>query len=74
MLGRSILGWAWLFLAGAAWLISPFSSTGNPAEEHAKLALISEQAAILPDQQLWMGVQFDLEEGWHTYWINPGLG
>ncbi|HXW89222.1 MAG TPA: protein-disulfide reductase DsbD domain-containing protein [Terriglobales bacterium] len=72
MLGRSILGWAWLFLAGAAWLILPFSSAGNPAEEHAKLALISEQAAILPDQQLWMGVQFDLEEGWHTYWINPG--
>jgi len=71
MLNRSIR-LACFFLAGATWLISPLRSAENPAEEHAKLALVSERNAIVPDKELWIGVRFDLEDGWHTYWINPG--
>jgi DsbC/DsbD-like thiol-disulfide interchange protein len=72
MLGRSILRSAWFLLAGVAWFVSPLRSAASPVEEHAKLELISEQDAIVPDQELWMGVRFDLEDGWHTYWVNPG--
>jgi len=41
-------------------------------EEHVKVELISEQEAIVPHQHLQLGIRFDLEEGWHTYWVNPG--
>ena len=72
MLGRSILSSAWIFLLGVAWLVSPSRSAASTVEEHAKLELISEQSAFVPDKELWMGVRFDLEDGWHTYWVNPG--
>ncbi len=72
MLDRSILGLACFFLAGATCLISPLGSAENPAQQHVKLALVSERDAVMPDMELWMGVRFDLDDGWHTYWINPG--
>lgn len=37
-----------------------------------KVELVSEKDAIVPHQQLRLGIRFDLEEGWHTYWVNPG--
>ena len=48
------------------------ASSQSPAEQHAKLALISEQDALVPGKQLSVGIRFDLEDGWHTYWANPG--
>jgi DsbC/DsbD-like thiol-disulfide interchange protein len=72
MLGPSIFRSAWFLLAGVAWLVSPLRSATSPAEEHARLELISEQNAIVSDKELWIGVRFDLEDGWHTYWVNPG--
>jgi len=72
MLGRSILRSAWFLLLAVAWLVSPSRSAASPIEEHASLELVSEQNAIVPDKELWMGVRFDLEDGWHTYWVNPG--
>jgi DsbC/DsbD-like thiol-disulfide interchange protein len=63
---------AWVFLAGVTWFASPLRSAASPADEHARLEIISEQDAIVPDKELWMGVRFDLEDGWHTYWVNPG--
>lgn len=69
----SIVRSALVFLAAATWLISPGrSSAENPADEHAKLTLISQSDGIVPDKELWLGFRFDLEDGWHTYWLNPG--
>lgn len=60
-------------IAWTAWLIVPGSVfSENPADEHVKLELISEQDAIRPDREIWMGVRFDLANGWHTYWVNTG--
>jgi DsbC/DsbD-like thiol-disulfide interchange protein len=44
----------------------------NPAVEHAQVELVSEEEAIVPRQQIRLGIRFDLEPGWHTYWVNPG--
>jgi thiol:disulfide interchange protein DsbD len=44
----------------------------SAADKHANVRLISEQAAIVPDKELWVGLLFDLGDGWHTYWVNPG--
>jgi DsbC/DsbD-like thiol-disulfide interchange protein len=66
------------FLIGAAGLLLPAtivlaeSPAQNSADEHVKVELVSEENAIVPNRQLQLGIQFDLEQGWHTYWINPG--
>ena len=40
--------------------------------DHATVELISEYDAIVPGKSFDLAVRFDLEEGWHTYWENPG--
>jgi DsbC/DsbD-like thiol-disulfide interchange protein len=39
---------------------------------HAKVGLIAENNSLQPGQTAWVGVLFDLEKGWHIYWVNPG--
>ena len=73
MLNRSFISGLGFFLAFAVWHMQPVpGSSGSPADEHVKLELVSEQNAIVPGKELWLGLQFDLQDGWHTYWINPG--
>jgi DsbC/DsbD-like thiol-disulfide interchange protein len=56
-------------------LLLTFSYT-SPAQrisaKHAQLELVSQQSAAVPGGQLWLGVHFILENGWHIYWVNPG--
>ncbi len=45
----------------------------SPASSrHAKAELIAETDSIEPNQESWLGLRFELESGWHIYWINPG--
>ena len=68
-----LIRWACFFLAGVTWLVPPtLMSAENAADEHVKVGLVSEQDAIVANHQFWVGIRFDLEEGWHTYWVNPG--
>lgn len=53
-------------------LLSTIAIAQNPGDEHVRVELVSEKQAIAPHQQLWLGIRFELQEGWHTYWINPG--
>ncbi len=39
---------------------------------HTRLELVSERTAAVPGQRLWLGLHFQLEPGWHIYWLNPG--
>ena len=62
-----------VFVFWVTWLMLPTAaSSQGKADEHAALSLVSEQDALAPGKQLWIGVRFDLQEGWHTYWTNPG--
>ena len=29
-------------------------------------------SAIAPGQSFWVALEFDIRDGWHTYWRNPG--
>jgi DsbC/DsbD-like thiol-disulfide interchange protein len=40
----------------------------SPAAEHARPRLIAEAATIAPGETILIGVTFDIEPGWHTYW------
>ncbi len=39
---------------------------------HAVLELVSERAGLVPGKTNTVAIRFELEEGWHTYWANPG--
>jgi DsbC/DsbD-like thiol-disulfide interchange protein len=39
---------------------------------HAKVSLIADSNSLQAGQTAWVGVLFDLEKGWHIYWVNPG--
>src|ERR1700729_1004572 len=56
-------------------LASPaaFPLSGNiVATDNVKAQLISEVGAIAPGQSFWVALEFNIRDGWHTYWRNPG--
>jgi len=60
-------------LIGAACAFAPaIIHSENPADQHVAVTLVSEQQAIVPGHEFQVGIRFDLEQGWHTYWFNPG--
>jgi len=63
---KLVLAVAMLLSCAAGSRAQSFSQT------HAKVDLIAEDNAVVPGGTLWIGVLFDLDRGWHTYWVNPG--
>jgi thiol:disulfide interchange protein DsbD len=58
-----------LFLASPA----AFPLSGNVvATANVKAHLLSEASAIAPGQSFWVALEFNIRDGWHTYWRNPG--
>src|ERR1700704_3580458 len=56
-------------------LASPaaFALSGNvAATDNVKARLVSEVSAIAPGQSFWVALEFNIRDGWHTYWRNPG--
>lgn len=39
---------------------------------HAKVSLVAESNSLQAGKTAWVGVLFDIEKGWHIYWVNPG--
>jgi thiol:disulfide interchange protein DsbD len=39
---------------------------------HGTVDLVAENQWIAPGRQTYLGLNFQLEKGWHIYWINPG--
>ena len=61
------------------WLLSLLLSapalavSGNVvATGNVKAHLVSEVSAIAPGQSFWVALEFNIRDGWHTYWRNPG--
>lgn len=54
----------------------PFLVTGLPAARsqtpHTRIALLAEVASVRPGMPFTAGVMLRMDEGWHTYWQNPG--
>jgi thiol:disulfide interchange protein/DsbC/DsbD-like thiol-disulfide interchange protein len=56
-------------------LASPaaFPLSGNVvATDNVKAHLVSEVGSIAPGQSFWVALEFNIRDGWHTYWRNPG--
>lgn len=60
-------------ILGVAVLLGAVSARGAGTPiPHGTLELIAEKQEIAPGQTLDVGLRFQLEKGWHVYWINPG--
>jgi thiol:disulfide interchange protein/DsbC/DsbD-like thiol-disulfide interchange protein len=56
-------------------LVAPaaYPLSGNTvATDNVKARLVSEAQSIVPGQSIWVALEFDIRDGWHTYWRNPG--
>jgi thiol:disulfide interchange protein/DsbC/DsbD-like thiol-disulfide interchange protein len=56
-------------------LASPaaFALSGSVvATDNVKAHLVSEVSTIAPGQSFWVALEFNIRDGWHTYWRNPG--
>jgi DsbC/DsbD-like thiol-disulfide interchange protein len=42
------------------------------ANTHAKIDLRAEDDTLKAGQTAWIGLDFNMEPGWHIYWVNPG--
>jgi len=42
------------------------------ASDNVKARLVSEVDAIAPGQSIWVALELNIRDGWHTYWRNPG--
>jgi thiol:disulfide interchange protein/DsbC/DsbD-like thiol-disulfide interchange protein len=65
---------ATFWLLGAL-LASPaaFSLSGNVvATDNVRAHLASEVSTVAPGQSFWVALEFNIRDGWHTYWRNPG--
>jgi thiol:disulfide interchange protein DsbD len=50
-----------------------YALTGNVvATDNVRARLISEADAIAPGQSIWVALELNIRDGWHTYWRNPG--
>jgi DsbC/DsbD-like thiol-disulfide interchange protein len=63
-----------LFLLAAVTLngLSTMTPVDIYQNDQLQLSLISEYKALRPHGDNWLAVYFELAEGWHIYWQNPG--
>jgi thiol:disulfide interchange protein/DsbC/DsbD-like thiol-disulfide interchange protein len=63
----------WWLLGLALFAPAVYALTGNGvATDNVKARLLSEQDSIAPGQSVWVALELDIRDGWHTYWRNPG--
>ncbi len=62
------------FLIALALTIACAASAGAQSfsQTHAKVSILAESNSLEPGHTAWIGLFFDLEQGWHIYWVNPG--
>lgn len=49
------------------------TAMANPVQNpHTRAELVSEAQIIAPGVPFWVGLRLTPEDGWHTYWRNPG--
>jgi len=61
-----------LWLVGAALLSGATPAAHALGTSHVKASLVSERDWIEPGKAVTVGLRLEMEDGWHTYWKNPG--
>ena len=58
----------YFFLCYGGFLVAETEFTAS----NSKIILVSESTTLQPKDSLYLGIKFELEKDWHTYWENPG--
>ncbi len=53
-------------------LISPNALAEPYDAGHARVELVSERAAAIPGETIYLALHQELDKDWHVYWRNPG--
>src|SRR5271169_1718378 len=61
-----------LTLAAAALLFAVGARAAGAPIPHGTLELVAENQWITAGHTIHVGLHFQLEKGWHVYWVNPG--
>ena len=63
---------ALLLMALPAWAQPAESAGPEDPSPHSEAALVSEVVSIQPGEPFTVALRMTMEEGWHSYWMNPG--
>ncbi|MFB6273931.1 MAG: protein-disulfide reductase DsbD family protein [Salinibacter sp.] len=63
---------ALLFALGGFSSVRAQTTASDDPSPHSEAALVSEQTAIVPGEPFTVALRLTMEEGWHSYWKNPG--
>ena len=75
---KARLGSAFLFPLLLSLIIGSFPGLGFTHTSdwidtgQANARMVASSGSVMPGDSLWIAVEIDLPEGWHTYWRNPG--
>lgn len=64
-----------LLLLALLCLAPPAFAQGTPpqsTEKYVKIRLLPERAQVAGGDEIWIGIEQSISDGWHTYWFNPG--
>jgi DsbC/DsbD-like thiol-disulfide interchange protein len=53
-------------------ILLPGAQASAASIPHGTVDLVAENQWIAPGRQTYFGLNFQLEKGWHIYWVNPG--
>src|ERR1700688_4708946 len=53
-------------------ILSPEARVYAASIPHGNVDFVAENQWITPGRQTYFGLNFQLEKGWHIYWVNPG--
>lgn len=48
------------------------SCSQEPSQAPVQVKIVQEPSFIKPQEPFWVAFEFQIEEGWHLYWKNPG--
>ena len=61
------------FIFSILLFLSSFCSIAEPIDVgHARISIIKDHSDFVPGTSLNIGLKVSMDEGWHTYWENPG--
>ena len=62
-----------IHLSTSIFLVGCLSAAAQDVEEtRVQARLVTDTAAVEPGSTFLLGVRFEIEDGWHIYWRNPG--
>jgi DsbC/DsbD-like thiol-disulfide interchange protein len=58
--------------SSALMMLTASASAARATIPHGTVDLVAENQSIAPGKTTYLGLRFQLEKGWHIYWVNPG--